>query len=92
MEWIRSRWKACDVSYSKTGTFHQGGITSSLKFPFLYHIEDNIEFGWGVGGELRKEVLFWLFYRKCFCIVHALVSSICLLNFHSYLFSEIVFL
>ena len=36
-------------------------------------------------------MLFWLFYSKCFCIVHALVSSICLLNVHSYLFSEIFF-
>ena len=29
-------------------TFHQGGITSSLGFPFHNHIENNVEFGWGV--------------------------------------------
>ena len=58
------------TSSQQPGTFNQGGITSSLKFPFYNHIEDNVEFGlgggggggWGVDGgreELKKEVFFF---------------------------------
>ena len=63
----------CGSSSQQPGTFNQGGITSSLKFPFYNHIEDNVEFGlggggggggggWGVewgGEELKKEVFFF---------------------------------
>ena len=49
---------SCGSSSQQPTAFLQGGITSSLRFPFHNHIEDNVEFD--CGGKLRKEVLIYV--------------------------------
>ena len=57
-------FETCGFSYTTQTPCHSGGTTSSLFFNRFYHIEDNVQLGWG-GGELRKKVfvinakLFW---------------------------------
>ena len=67
-----SLWKACDVSYPKLSTFHQGGITSSLKLPLHGHIEDNVEFGW---GRVKEGSVVYIL-SKSFCLVNVLLVSL----------------
>ena len=78
MELIRSLWKDCDVSYPKPSTFHQGGITSSLKLPLHGHIEDNVEFGWG--GRVKEGSVVYIL-RKSFCLVNVMLVSFYLHHF-----------
>ena len=55
----------------KKNTFHQGGISSSLKFPFHILIEYNVEFSW---GRVKEESVVFMFLSKSFCLVKWLSS------------------